>query len=288
MKHENLLDQQSHFAFGRNWLDYADKIDEAKIARAMGSLRRLSGRPRLDGLSFLDIGCGSGLSALAAVRLGARRVVGVDIDPDSVQAATNVFARFAPGLPADFDTCSVFEMTPAAFGTFDLVYSWGVLHHTGDMVRAIETAATLVGPEGELYLALYRKTPYCGMWRHIKRWYSTASPAAQQRARSVYGLVRRTVMKLQGRDFAAYVNSYGDRGMDYGNDLHDWLGGYPFQSIAPDECQALLQRIGFVLDREFVKRSRHPLRGLLGSGCDEYAFRRRSPAAPAARVQTVH
>ncbi|MGB3747238.1 MAG: class I SAM-dependent methyltransferase [Rhodanobacter sp.] len=288
MKHENLLDQRSHFAFGRNWLDYADTIDEPKIARAIDSLRRLSGRPRLDGLSFLDIGCGSGLSALAAVRLGARCVVGVDIDPDSVQAATRVFARFAPGLSADFDTCSVLEMTPESFGTFDLVYSWGVLHHTGDMVRAIETAASLVAPQGELCLALYRKTPYCGVWRRIKRWYSSAPPAAQQRARSAYGFVRRTVMIMQGRDFAAYVKSYGDRGMDYDHDLHDWLGGYPFESIAPDECRALLQRAGFALDREFVKVSRHPLRGLLGSGCDEYAFRRRPPVAPAARMQTVH
>lgn len=288
MKHENLLDQRSHFAFGRNWLDYVDKIDEAKISRAMDSLCRLSGRQRLDGLSFLDIGCGSGLSALAAVRLGAGRVAGVDIDPDSVQAATNVFARFAPGLSADFEVCSVFEMTPATFGTFDLVYSWGVLHHTGDMVRAIELAAALVGPGGELCLALYRKTPYCGLWRQVKRWYSTASPASQQRARSAYALVRRTVMKMQGRDFAAYVRDYGDRGMDYYNDLHDWLGGYPYQSIAADECHALLGRMGFAVDREFVKRSRHPLRGLLGSGCDEYAFRRQSPGTQGARVQRTN
>jgi len=287
MKHENLLDQRTHFAFGRNWLDYADKIDEARIDRAMDGLCRLSGRPRLDGLSFLDIGCGSGLSALAAVRLGARRVVGVDIDPDSVQAARNVFARFAPGVPADFQLCSVFGMTPASLGTFDLVYSWGVLHHTGDMLRAIEVAAALVGPAGELCLALYRKTPYCGLWRRIKRWYSSASPAAQRRARSAYALARRTVMALQGRDYAAYVKGYGTRGMDYRNDLHDWLGGYPYQSIAADECHALLQRLGFALDREFVKRSRHPLRGLLGSGCDEYAFHRLPSAAQAARAHTA-
>src|SRR3546814_20790855 len=116
----------------------------------MDSLRLLGCRQRLDGLSFLDIGCGSGLSALAAVRRGAGCVAGVDIDPDSVQAATNVFARFAPGLPADFEVCSVFEMTTADYGTFDLVYSWGVLHTNGDMVSAIDLAAALVGPGGAL------------------------------------------------------------------------------------------------------------------------------------------
>lgn len=273
MKPDNLLDQRSHFAFGENWLDYVRKIDEGKISRAMADLRRLSGRQRLDGMSFLDIGCGSGLSALAATRLGATRVAGVDIDPDSVKAAREVFSRFAPRR-ADFEVRSVFEMTPAAFGTFDIVYSWGVLHHTGDMVRAIEVAAAMVRPGGEFYLALYRKTPYCGMWRHIKRWYSKAPPASQQRARNVRVFLSKAVFKMQGRDFAAYVKDYGLRGMDYYNDVHDWLGGYPYQSATADECHTLLGRMGFAVDREFVGSGRHPLSGILGSGCNEYAFRR--------------
>jgi len=287
MKQDNLLDQQSHFAFGENWLDYARKIDEEKISRAIDDLRRLSGRQRLDDMTFLDIGCGSGLSALAASRLGASRVAGVDIDPDSVTAARQVFARFAPGLPADFEVCSVFDMTPAGFGTFDIVYSWGVLHHTGDMVRAIETAAALVRPDGELYLALYRKTPYCGMWRHIKRWYSKASSTSQQRARRMHVFLFKTALKMQGRDFDTYVRDYGNRGMDYYNDVHDWLGGYPYQSVAPDECHALLGRMGFAVDREFVKRSRHPLRGILGSGCNEYAFHRGSRNSHGAHGQAA-
>jgi 2-polyprenyl-6-hydroxyphenyl methylase/3-demethylubiquinone-9 3-methyltransferase len=287
MKQDNLLDQQSHFAFGENWLDYARKIDEEKISRAMDDLRRLSGRQRLDGMSFLDIGCGSGLSALAAMRLGASRVAGIDIDPDSVKAAREVFARFAPALPADFQVCSVFEMSATALGTFDIVYSWGVLHHTGDMVRAIETAAALVRPGGEFYLALYRKTPFCGMWRFIKRWYSKAPPASQQRARKVYVLLRKITFKAQGRDFDAYVRDYGCRGMDYYNDVHDWLGGYPYQSVTPDECRALLARLGFAVDREFVRSSRHLLTGIFGSGCDQYAFHRESRSLQSAHEQTT-
>lgn len=281
MKQDNLLDQRSHFAFGKNWLDYASKIDEAKISRAMDGLRRLSGRQRLDGMSFLDIGCGSGLSTLAAVRLGADRVAGVDIDPDSVTAAREVFARFAPASSADFRVCSVFDMSAATFGTFDIVYSWGVLHHTGDVIRAIETAAALVRPGGEFYLALYRKTPFCGVWRLIKRWYSEAPPASQHRARRTYVLLRKIIFKVQGRDFDAYVRDYGCRGMDYCNDVHDWLGGYPYQSVSPDECHALLGWMGFAVDREFVVRSRHPLRGILGSGCNEYAFHRESRSSRA-------
>ncbi|MFX8620485.1 50S ribosomal protein L11 methyltransferase, partial [Acinetobacter baumannii] len=45
------------------------------------------------GRSFLDIGCGSGLHALAAMRLGVARVVGVDIDPNSAATARHVLSE---------------------------------------------------------------------------------------------------------------------------------------------------------------------------------------------------
>lgn len=272
---EDLLRQEGHFAFGKNWLDYAEKIDESKVEQAMRDLCRLAERERLGGLSFLDIGCGSGLSSLAALRLGAVEVVGVDLDPDSVAAARLTLERFAPGATWRFDVFSVFDMDPVRFGEFDIVYSWGVLHHTGDMVRAIESAARLVRPGGELWLALYGKTPFCRMWRGIKRWYSRATPAGQARARKLYvGLVK-LGFKLQGRDFEAHVVSYGKkRGMNFYNDVHDWLGGYPYESISPADCHALMDRLGFVLEREFIHARGRYLPGLFGAGCDEYVFRR--------------
>lgn len=271
---ENLLTQESHFAFGKNWLDYADKIDEPRIEQATQDLRRLLGGD-LKGKSFLDIGCGSGLHALAAIRLGAVRAVGLDIDPDSVTASQNTFARFAPNAVAQFKVASVFDLSPQDPGLFDVVYSWGVLHHTGDMNRAIENASRLVSPGGQLVLALYKKTPFCPMWRRIKRWYSRATPEKQARARRIYITLRRLAAKLKGRDFEAYVRDYGRaRGMNFYNDVHDWLGGYPYQSISPAACHALLAKLGFRVEREFIARPGRPLPGLLGSGCDEYAFGR--------------
>ncbi len=148
MTDSNLLSADSHFAFGKNWLEYAQKIDEARIDQAVADLQRLAGRERFDGLSFLDIGCGSGLHALAAVRMGALRVVGVDIDADSVAASRGTLARFAPDSDARFEVVSVFDMSPETHGGFDVVYSWGVLHHTGDMYRALAVAASLVGGGG--------------------------------------------------------------------------------------------------------------------------------------------
>jgi len=274
MSDADLLDQVSHFAFGKNWLNYAETIDEARIAQAVTNLKRLAGSERLDGLSFLDIGCGSGLHALAALRLGATRVVGVDIDSDSVEASRRTLTRFAPGANARLQTCSVFAVPPDRFGDFDIVYSWGVLHHTGDMDRAIASAAALVAPGGAFLVALYRKTPFCGVWRRIKRWYSRATPAGQARARKVYIALQQLAAMLRRRDFDAYVRDYSKaRGMNFYNDVHDWLGGYPYESISPQHCHQLLAALGFSLEREFVSPPKFPY-GLGGSGCDEYAFRR--------------
>jgi SAM-dependent methyltransferase len=277
---ENLLEQQTHFAFGKNWLDYAAKIDEERIAQAMADLRRLCGSDSLAGKRFLDIGCGSGLHSLAALRLGAAQVRGVDIDPDSVAAARATVARFAPQADAEFRVVSVFDMTPGEFGAFDVVYSWGVLHHTGDMYRALRTAASLVAPGGLLLVALYRATPWCGAWRRVKRWYARAGHQAQQRARNGYVSLARLAFLLRGRSFDAYVRDYRkQRGMDYLNDVHDWLGGYPYESISPSACRAFFAGEGLNLEREFVRQGNTLLSGVLSSGCDEYAFVRAAGGA---------
>ena len=68
-----LKDLSTHFAFGRNWASYSTIIDDARVAQAEDGLAQLLGREGLAGKTFLDIGCGSGLHAVAAARLGAAR-----------------------------------------------------------------------------------------------------------------------------------------------------------------------------------------------------------------------
>jgi SAM-dependent methyltransferase len=255
---------EPHFAFGENWRSFARGIDEPQIVRSDEGVRRLFPDGELTGARVLDIGCGSGLPALSILRAGAAHVTCVDIDPASVQAARQTLGRFAPPEVWSAQTASVFDLQ----GSFDVVYSWGVLHHTGDMWRAIEAAARLVAPGGLFCIAIYTRGPLCGLWRVEKRYYSRASPAVQRRMRRAYSGLIAMSLAVRGRSMAGMVRAYDERGMDWEHDIHDWMGGYPYESATVEEMQAFVAKRGFKVRRLF------PSRAGLGSGCSEYVFER--------------
>ena len=269
----SLKDVSTHFAFGRNWASYADLIDDRRIEEAKDALVRLLGAEGLAGTTFLDLGCGSGLNAVAAAQLGASHIVAVDVDPVAVATTRRVLPRHAPNASFEVRELSVFDLTPETFGRFAVIYSWGVLHHTGAMHEAIETAARVVAPGGLFAFALYHRTRMCRWWQREKRWYSAASPRAQELARKAYVALLRLRFGLTGRDFSSYVANYKSlRGMDFAHDVHDWMGGYPYDSISAPEVETVMRRLGF----EHVRSFTTPLTvGLFGSGCDEYVYRRK-------------
>ena len=82
-----------HFAFGENWTSFAHLLDERRIEQAELALQRLFPDGELSGARFLDIGCGSGLSSLAAARMGVAEIDAVDIDPQSVAATRDMRSR---------------------------------------------------------------------------------------------------------------------------------------------------------------------------------------------------
>ncbi|MDX2121208.1 MAG: class I SAM-dependent methyltransferase, partial [Gemmatimonadota bacterium] len=129
------------FAFGRNWASFLRLLDEERIRAAEDSLRSLTGRDDLTGLRFLDIGSGSGLFSLAARRLGAR-VHSFDYDTDSVECTRELRRQyFAEDANWVVEQGSVLDPGYiASLGTHDVVYSWGVLHHTGAMWVAVAHA----------------------------------------------------------------------------------------------------------------------------------------------------
>lgn len=267
---EDIKGLESHFAFGENWASYAKLVDQQRLTEARHGLIRLLGEDGLRSRRMIDIGCGSGLHAAAAHTLGAHSVLGIDIDPNSVTAAQSVFEKLKLQDQCSARQCSIFDATPAEFGQFDIVYSWGVLHHTGGMYDAIARAAALTAPSGLFVFALYRKTRLCSFWAAEKRWYVQASPLAQRIARRLYIILKSAGYLATGRSVASLIGNR-DRGMDFEHDVHDWLGGYPYESIAPDEVAALMGRLGFEHVRSFTRPGGW---AVFGSGCDEYVYRR--------------
>ncbi len=149
-QHRDEVARGERFTFGRNWASFLQTLDESRIEQAELSLKTLLRLESLDGLRFLDAGSGSGLFSLAARRLGAT-VVSFDFDPQSVACTEELRRRFFPDSP-DWSVLqgSVLDSSfLSSLGRFDVVYSWGVLHHTGQMWKALGNMPPLLLPTGD-------------------------------------------------------------------------------------------------------------------------------------------
>lgn len=236
---------EMRFGFGANWADYIQKnfSDE----RVEISRRHLLGFLKLDdlhGKTFLDIGCGSGLHSLAAWRSGAERVVSFDYDANSV--ATTRKLHELSGSPQNWVVMqgSVLDRSFVdSLPKSDIVYSWGVLHHTGSMWEAIENSARCMQDNSVFYIALYSKDVYVSppheYWLDVKRAYNLATPLKKRWMEWQYAwrdCIRRHLVrgKLPISFMKAYKHS---RGMSYWHDVKDWLGGYPMEFAGNKETE---------------------------------------------------
>ena len=270
------VQQGRRFRFGANWLDFTErKLGNTQLDYAVKCLKRTLDRSGLDGLkgySFIDVGCGSGLHSAAACELGARSVVAMDYDPLSIKAAQSTLSAYEQTTDILYRRASILDESDcAALGQYDLVYSWGVLHHTGDMYRAISNASTLCAPGGIFFVSLYYPTIFDLFWKIEKRIYSSSPSWVQSMARFLWVLKTRLSFILKRRSFSGMVSSYyNSRGMDYYTNVHDWLGGYPYESISRRRCIEYVESMGF---ETLYDESRGGLFSV-SSGCNEYVFRR--------------
>lgn len=260
------------FAFGRNWSRFLSLIDDERIAEAEQSLRRMLGRPDLRGERFLDIGSGSGLFSLAARRLGAR-VHSFDYDRQSVECTAELRRRYFPDDPewAVGQGSVLDERFMGELGRFDVVYSWGVLHHTGALWEAVARAAEVVAPGGQLYIALYnRQQLWSRYWIAVKKTYNRApAPARTLMHWGYYAffLGALTAADLaRGKNPAVRFRGHGRRGMSLYYDVSDWIGGWPFEVASPEEVLNALRSRGFELEGLKTCGGKH--------GCNEFLFRR--------------
>jgi 2-polyprenyl-6-hydroxyphenyl methylase/3-demethylubiquinone-9 3-methyltransferase len=279
MTHAIEVSRGDRFEFGKNWRRFLAVLDERRIGLASQALAGMLGSEDLRGKTFLDAGSGSGLSSLAAHRLGAA-VVSFDFDPDSVACTEELRRRHGSGgQPWQVQEDSVLDNAfLQRLGRFDVVYSWGVLHHTGAMWQALQNMAPLVAPGGQLFVAIYNDQGGTSRrWRMIKRVYNRL-PAGLKQVFAFLVMGTRDLRFLLGdlvrlqpmryvRRWTEYATR-GQRGMSRWHDWIDWVGGYPFEVAKPEEIFSFYARQGFVLENLRTCGG--------GMGCNEYVFRRRA------------
>ncbi|WP_181936486.1 class I SAM-dependent methyltransferase [Hydrogenophaga borbori] len=272
MSHAEEIQRGDRFEFGANWARFLTVLDDERIAQARASLKAMLGVETLEGKSFLDVGSGSGLFSLAARSLGAR-VRSFDYDPNSVACTRELRRRYFKDDP-DWTVEEGSVLDPAFLstqGTHDIVYSWGVLHHTGQMNQALDNVAPLVAPGGQLFIAIYNDQGGTSRrWTAVKKLYCSGLPGRVVVRLVFYpyfaaGRLLADILKRRN-PFTSYAAYKSARGMSVVHDWEDWLGGYPFEVAKPEEIFERFRRHGFTLEKMKTCAG--------GLGCNEFIFSR--------------
>lgn len=271
--YEESYKDPKHFSFGKNWQNFLKNLTEKKIEEAEKSLLDfLGGKENITGKTFIDIGCGSGLFSLAAYRLGAKKVLSVDIDDFSVACVKYLHKKNGGSDQWEIKTGSALDKKfLSSLGTFDIIYSWGVLHHTGNMYQALENITLLTHAESKLYIALYNDNQRfmegtSSFWLKAKKIYNKCGSLEKRLFQFIYTAYYVIGLTLNLVNPITYIKNYHSlRGMSFMIDIKDWLGGYPYEYASKEKIISFFRERGF----DVVKTS--PARSI---GCNEFLLNR--------------
>lgn len=268
-------DNITQFDFGENWAEFSkNALTSEQVEGAKASFRDLIADTgiELNQNSFVDIGFGQGLSLLTATEMGAK-TVGCDINPKCGQVL-KANQRFFPtveieSLPLVIGSilksetvAKLMKNRPLPSSKYHIVHSWGVLHHTGEMWKAIDHASNLVEDNGFFILAIYNRHWSSKAWLGIKAFYN-AVPSFLQKIMNYlfFPIIFLAKFAVTGRN-----PMKKERGMNFFYDIVDWVGGYPYEYASRKEIDDYLKPKGFECVK-FIEPS-------APTGCNQFVFRK--------------
>jgi len=262
------------FEFGKNWESFLGKLNDERISISQCSLSDMLEVTSLSGKTFLDVGSGSGLSSLAARNFGAN-VTSFDFDEASVWCTSELKNRY---YPTD-ESWSVMQGSAldndylCQLGRFDVVYSWGVLHHTGKMWAAIDNCLNLVNDDGKFFIAIYNDQGVKSHFWWIVKWLYNKLPRFLRKPFAYTAgffvtflmLLKYTVKSKPMVILGPIFDYKQSRGMSMLSDTVDWYGGFPYEFSTYEYLVDYIQSKGFKLQKGKAASS---------LGCHELVFKR--------------
>jgi SAM-dependent methyltransferase len=257
------------FGFGKNWSKFIEtKFDDERVNSSIQVFREFTGLSNLSGKSFIDVGCGSGLHSLAASRMKASSIFSFDFDPHAVAISKKLRQWEGAENSWIIEQGSVLDgVYVKNLGEYDFVYSWGVLHHTGEVWKAISNTCGLVKKNGDMYLALYSLDvqPQAEFWLEVKQKYVAAGKLKRLYMEQWYFFKyvdNSNLLRSLKRKSAKGLRRA--RGMDLLTDVRDWLGGWPMEFVYDQEVVDFVEKKGFILTN--VDK---------GKACTEFLFKKK-------------
>ncbi len=196
---------------------------------------------RWGGKRVLEIGCGIGTDGINFARAGADYTA-VELSPPSLALAAKRFEVF--GLEGKFHNCNAEQLRDVvACHSFDLVYSFGVIHHTPNPRAVIEEARKIIRPDGELRIMLYAKNS----WKTImidagfdQPEAQSGCPIATPYSRDMVEQLFRGLFEIVSAEQAHIFPYVVDKYVRYEYEVQPW-----FKAMPPAMFEAIERRLGW-------------------------------------------